>query len=73
MMGVDPESAGIGSFQRTFSAPVAVHLIGRFFSVLMPLCAGPRQCGQFSAPRPGAPSSRTKVVSSIWLRIKLTP
>ena len=49
MIGVDPDSAGIGSFQRMFSVPAADHLVGRFFSVLIPLCAGPRQCGQFSA------------------------
>src|SRR3954468_22137956 len=39
--GDDPENDGIASFHATLSA--ALHLIGRFFSVLMPLRDGPRQ------------------------------
>ena len=49
MIGVDPDIAGIGSFQRMFSVPVADHFVGRFFSVLIPLADGPRQCGQLSS------------------------
>src|SRR5262245_31703489 len=47
MIGVDPLQPGISSFQVMFSS--VVHFIGRFFSSLTPLSAGPRHCGQFSA------------------------
>src|SRR5918999_412633 len=47
MMGVEPLTPGIATFQTTFSS--VVHLTGRFFSLLTPLSAGPRHCGQFSA------------------------
>ena len=69
MIGVDPDSAGIASFHWMFSVPVADHLIGRFFSVLMPLCAGPRQCGQFSAPRDTTLDART-IANSVLKRIE---
>src|SRR5688572_16876584 len=46
-IGVEPLRPGIATFQTTFSS--VVHLTGRFFSVLTPLSAGPRHCGQFSA------------------------
>src|SRR5688572_31837267 len=46
-IGVEPLNPGIASFQTTFSS--VVHLTGRFFSLLTPLSAGPRHCGQFSA------------------------
>src|SRR6185436_2364985 len=49
MTGVDPLKAGNGSFHATFS--VALHVVGRPFSVLMPSIDGPRQCGQLSAAR----------------------
>src|SRR6185312_13175564 len=38
-IGVDPDSAGIGSFHSTFS--VCDHLTGRLFSLLIPLRVGP--------------------------------
>src|SRR5687767_15818235 len=47
MIGVEPLTPGSATFQTTFSS--VVHLTGRFFSVLTPLSAGPRHCGQFSA------------------------
>src|SRR6185369_12291313 len=47
MMGVEPLQPGIAIFQTTFSS--VVHLTGRFFSLLTPLSAGPRHCGQFCA------------------------
>src|SRR5215813_15324604 len=47
MIGVEPLQAGISSFHATFSS--TVHMIGRFFSLLTPLSAGPRHCGQLSA------------------------
>src|SRR5262245_59115922 len=47
MIGVEPLQAGICSFHVTFSS--TVHLTGRFFSLLTPLSAGPRHCGQLSA------------------------
>ena len=47
MMGVEPLTPGIATFQTTFSS--VVHLTGRFFSLLTPLRSGPRHCGQFSA------------------------
>src|SRR5829696_25942 len=47
MIGVDPLTPGITTFQTTFSS--VVHLTGRFFSLLRPLRLGPRHCGQFSA------------------------
>src|SRR6266508_367695 len=47
MIGVEPLQAGISNFHVTFSS--TVHLTGRFFSLLMPLSAGPRHCGQLSA------------------------
>src|SRR5262245_2445856 len=46
-IGVEPDHAGIASFQEMFS--VFDHLIGRLFSPLTPLSVGPRHCGQFSA------------------------
>src|SRR6185436_14457101 len=47
MIGVDPLQPGIATFQTTFSS--VLHLTGRFFSLLTPLSAGPRHCGQFYA------------------------
>src|SRR6185295_9762770 len=47
MIGVEPLHPGIATFHATFSS--VVHLTGRFFSLLTPLSAGPRHCGQFSA------------------------
>jgi hypothetical protein len=47
MIGVAPVQLGIASFQVMFSS--ALHLSGRFFSVLMPFIVGPRHCGQLSA------------------------
>ena len=47
IIGVDPLKSGMATFQATFSS--AVHLTGRFFSLLTPLRLGPRHCGQFSA------------------------
>src|SRR5215813_10178777 len=47
MIGVEPLQADISSFHVTFSS--VVHLTGRFFSLLTPLSAGPRHCGQLSA------------------------
>src|SRR6185295_4191643 len=47
IIGVEPLKPGIATFQTTFSS--VVHFTGRFFSLLIPLRAGPRHCGQFSA------------------------
>src|SRR6185369_14963489 len=47
MIGVEPLQPGIPTFQTTFSW--VVHLTGKFFSLLTPLSAGPRHCGQFCA------------------------
>src|SRR5687767_5392617 len=46
-IGVEPLHPSIATFQATFSS--VVHFTGRFFSLLTPLSAGPRHCGQFSA------------------------
>ena len=46
-IGVEPDHAGSGSFQVTFS--VVDQRTGRFFSALTPFSDGPRHCGQFSA------------------------
>ena len=46
-IGVEPDHAGIASFQVMFS--VVDQRTGRFFSPLRPLSDGPRHCGQFSA------------------------
>src|SRR6185295_1972745 len=46
MMGVAPVQLGKASFHVTFSS--ALHLNGRFFSLLTPLSEGPRHCGQLS-------------------------
>src|SRR5436309_10887006 len=46
-MGVEPDQAGRSSVQVMFS--VFDHRIGRSFSPVVPLSAGPRHCGQFSA------------------------
>ena len=46
-IGVEPDRAGIASFQAMFS--VFDHRTGRFFSVLAPFSGGPRHCGQLSA------------------------
>src|SRR4029079_8835583 len=46
MIGVEPDSAGVASFQATFSD--RLHLTRRFFSPLIPFADGPRHCGQFS-------------------------
>ena len=52
-MGVDPDQAGIGSFQAMFRS--VSHSTGRSVSVLTPSPVGPRQAGQFSASAtPGA-------------------
>jgi hypothetical protein len=49
-MGVEPDQAGSGSFQATFS--LVDQRTGRFRSALRPFREGPRHCGQFSA-KPG--------------------
>src|SRR5204863_7016521 len=67
MIGVDPDSAGMGSFQDTFSA--WVHFTGRFFSVLMPFCAGPRHCGQFSVACKDATPHASSIAMAVRLRI----
>ena len=46
-IGVDPDQAGIASFQAMFRS--VSHSTGRFVSVLTPSPVGPRQAGQFSA------------------------
>jgi hypothetical protein len=66
MIGVDPDIAGMGSFHRMFSVPLAVHLVGRFFSVLRPLCAGPRQCGQLSARIAIVAADRNAIVRMVF-------
>jgi hypothetical protein len=57
MMGVEPLTFGIATFQVTFSW--AVHLSGGFFSVLTPFMVGPRHCGQLSAETAVADSATT--------------
>ena len=47
MIGVEPLKAGSGSFHATFS--VALHVVGRPFSVLTPSSDGPRHCGQLAS------------------------
>ena len=66
-IGVDPLKAGSGSFQATFS--VALHVVGRLFSVLRPSIDGPRQCGQLSATS-DAPTMerRTRVRTDLRMR-----
>src|SRR6478672_8583953 len=49
--GVAWLAPGIGTVHFTFS--VVLHVSGRFFSVVEPLSAGPRHCGQFSADTRG--------------------
>src|SRR5688572_25381836 len=42
-----PPISGEGAAKSAVPAQVALHVSGRFFSVLTPSCVGPRQCGQF--------------------------
>src|SRR5258705_2451940 len=63
-IGVEPDHAGSGSFQLTFS--VVDHLTGRFFSLLKPFKDGPRHCGQFSAE--GTAAAATSAARTIKLR-----
>src|SRR5438445_12597331 len=47
MAGVEPAIPGNGACHTMLS--VALHSVGRFISLQMPLLAGPRHCGQLSA------------------------
>src|ERR1700722_14632443 len=47
MAGVEVPLPGSANFQAMLS--VALHDVGRLFSVQMPLLSGPRHCGQLSA------------------------
>jgi len=58
-IGVEPESAGSGSFQVMFS--VADHETGRFFSALIPFADGPLHWGQFSAATRAGIADKTRV------------
>src|SRR5262245_26390108 len=51
-IGVEPDHAGIASFHVMLS--VFDQWTGRLVSALTPFSAGPRHCGQFSAPGPAA-------------------
>ena len=72
MIGVEPDNAGMASFQATFS--VWDHFTGRFFSVLIPFRAGPRHCGQFSAASGfGEMTLHASTAANVRLRIFLLP
>src|SRR4026209_2670824 len=74
MIGGDPLQPSIATFQTTFSS--VVHLTGRFFSLLTPLRAGPRHCGQFwawatanvSRTKPSTPRLRFRIISDPPIR-----
>ena len=71
MMGVEPLKAGSGSFHATFS--VALQVVGRPFSVLMPSIDGPRQWGQVSAAREAAAEATTARVRKYLRMLECIP
>src|SRR4029453_2898782 len=70
-MGVEPDHAGIASFQAMLS--VFDQRTGRLVSALTPFSEGPRHCGQFSAAGPAAKvKPMTRVMKTCFMTSKYT-
>src|SRR5438270_9827519 len=69
-MGLELPGPGSSAFHRTFSRED--HVVGKFFSALVPSPCGPRQEGQFSAPASPV-QARRSIVQPVSNRTRFPP